>query len=128
MALAQQQADRNARATQQKMDDDEKRMAVAEANMERLLSKVNAETKNVERAIEELKQAQEDAQGGIDGKLSNLKTGGFSKQAALAGTMLFTLRSGIEVIASVGGDPTHIVPAIIQGGLAIVCLAAFLFL
>jgi hypothetical protein len=111
------------------MDDEEQRMAFAEANMVRLLSKVNSETKNVELAIEELKRVQIDAtQNTLDGKLSTLKTGGIQKQAALVGALLFTLRSSVETIALMGGDPTHVGPAIIQGGLAIVCLAIFLFL
>jgi hypothetical protein len=128
MALAREQADRNAKATQQKMDEDEQRMALAEANMERILGRVSSETRNVERAIEDLKRAQDAAQGGLDGKLSSLKSSGLVKQAALAGALLFTLRSGVETMALAGGDPTHVLPALIQGALAIACLAAFLFL
>lgn len=40
-----------------------------------------------------------------------------------------TLRLDVEkIVFLVGGDPTHIIPAIIQGGLTIVCLSAFLFI
>ena len=103
-------------------------MEVASSNMKKMLVKVNAETKAVEDAIEDLKQAQLASEGGIDGQLVNLKSGGLVKQAALAGGLLFTFRGGVEAIAFLAGDPSHALPALIQGALAIACIVAFVFL
>ena len=103
-------------------------MEIAQGNMKKMLTRVNAETKNVEVAIEDLKRAQEDTEGGIDTQLVDLKSGGLVKQAALAGALLFTFRSGAEAIGFVGGDPSHALPLLIQGALAILCIIGFIFL
>jgi len=103
-------------------------MEVAQGNMKRMLDKVNKETKAVEEAMEELKKAQAASEGGIEGQLSDLRSGGLVKQAALAGGLLFTLRSGVETIAFLAGDPSHVLPALVQGALAIACIVAFIFL
>jgi hypothetical protein len=128
MSLAKQSAERNARASQAKIEEDEQRLAMAETNMKKMLARVNQETRNVEEAIEDLKRAQEESEGGLDGTLSSLKSGGVVKQAALAGALLFTLRAGVDTIGFLGGDPSHAFPALLQGALAIVCIVAFVFL
>jgi hypothetical protein len=128
MSLAKQSAERNARASQAKIEEDEQRLAMAETNMKKMLARVNQETRNVEEAIEDLRRAQEESEGGLDGKLSSLKSGGVVKQAALAGALLFTLRAGVDTIGFLGGDPSHAFPALLQGALAIVCIVAFVFL
>mmetsp|Transcript_2391 Transcript_2391/g.4032 ORF Transcript_2391/g.4032 Transcript_2391/m.4032 type:complete len:129 (-) Transcript_2391:130-516(-) len=128
MALARETAERNAKASQAKIEEDEQRLAMAESNMKKMLSKVNEETRNVEAAIQDLQRAQEEADAGLDGQLSNLKSGGLVKQATLAGAVLFTMRSGVETIGFLGGDPSHTMPALIQGALAILCFVAFLVL
>jgi hypothetical protein len=110
------------------MDVEQERLAAAEATMRKLLEKVNKETKNVETAIEDLRKAQIDTEGGVDDKLMSLKSGGIVKQATLVGTLLFSLRSFVEGVAYLGGDTTHLLPATVQGAIAIVCLIAFLFL
>mmetsp|Transcript_11348 Transcript_11348/g.23496 ORF Transcript_11348/g.23496 Transcript_11348/m.23496 type:complete len:344 (+) Transcript_11348:165-1196(+) len=127
-ALAKEQAERNSAANLEKIEDTEKRMEVAQGNMKKMLKKVNAETKAVEDAIEDLKMAQAATEGGIDSQLVDLKSGGLIKQAALAGGLLFTLRSGAETIAFLAGDPSHAFPALIQGALAIACIIGFIFL
>ena len=125
MELAKETATRNAKKSQDRMDVEQERLAAAEANMRKLLEKVNQETKNVETAIEDLRQAQIDTEGGVDDQLMSLKSGGIVKQATLVGTLLFSLRSFVEAAAYLGGDSTHLMPAIIQGAIAIVCLIAF---
>lgn len=127
-ALAKEQAERNSKANLEKIEENEKRMEVAQSNMKKMLEKVNAETKAVEDAIEDLKRAQAATEGGIDSQLVSLKSGGLVKQAALAGGLLFTLRSGVEVIAFLAGDPSHVLPALIQGALAIAFFVGFVFL
>mgnify|MGYP003337499042 CR=1 FL=1 len=127
-SLARENAERNAKASQEKIKEDEQRMEVAQGNMRKMIIKVNEETRNVEKAMEELKRAQEESEGGIDGQLFNLKNGGLIKQATLAGGILFTFRSGAETIAFLAGDPSHALPALIQGALAIFCILGFIFL
>jgi hypothetical protein len=125
MELAKKTATRNAKQSQDRIDVEQERLAAAEANMRKLLEKVNQETKNVETAIADLRQAQLDTEGGVDDQLMSLKSGGIVKQATLVGTLLFSLRSFVEAAAYLGGDATHLMPAIIQGAIAIVCLIAF---
>jgi hypothetical protein len=125
MQLARESAERNAKKSATMIEQEEARLAVAESNMKKMLAKVNQETKNVEHAIEDLKRAQLESEGGLDGQLSNLKSGGLIKQASLAGALLFTLRAGVDTIGFVAGDPSHALPALVQGALAIVCIIAF---
>ena len=128
MALAKESAERNSKQSAEKIEEDQQRLAMAEANMRKYLDKVNEETKNVEAAIEELKRAQVESEGGIDSQLSTLKSGGIVKQATLVGTLLFGLRAAAETVAFLGGDASHLLPAIVQGAIAVVCFAAFIFL
>jgi hypothetical protein len=125
MSLARQNAERNAKASQTRIEEDEQRLALAEANMKNLLTKVNEETRNVEKAIADLKRAQEESEGGLDGQLSSLKSGGLVKQAALAGALLFTLRAGVDTVGFLGGDPSFAFPALLQAALAIICIVGF---
>ena len=96
--------------------------------MRKMLDRVNEETKNVEAAIEDLKKAQEESETGLENQLSGLKSGGIIKQATLVGTLLFSLRSAAETVAYLGGDTSHLMPAIIQAAIAVVCLIGFIFL
>lgn len=128
MALAVESAARNAKLSQDRIDDNQERLAAAEENMRKMLGKVNQETRNVEAAIEDLKRAQIDLEGGVDDKLMNLKSGGLAKQATLVGALLFAFRSIVEGFALVGGDDAHLIPAILQGAIAIACFVAFVVL
>lgn len=127
MALAKESAERNAKKSRDKISEDEERLAAAEDNMRKMLAKVNEETNNVELAIEDLKQVQADMDGGVDDKLNSLKSGGIVKQATLVGALLFTLRSGTDAILYIGGDASHLLPAMVQAGIALVCFVAFMF-
>jgi len=128
MALAKESATRNAKQSQDRLDGEQERLAAAERNMKKMLEKVNQETRNVEMAIEDLKKVQADMEGGVDDQLMSLKSGGIVKQATLVGTLLFSLRSFVEGVAYLAGDATHLMPALIQGAIAVVCLIAFIFL
>lgn len=128
MALAKSSAEKSAQETADKMEEDEKRLAIAQENMKAMLAKVNEETKNVQEAVEELQRAQEDIDSGVVGQLSSLKSGGLVKQATLVGTVLFTLRSAVDGLALLGGDQSHLMPAIVQAAIAVACLVAFIFL
>ena len=127
MELAQASATRNSKATEDKIREDEERLAAAESNMKKMLEKVNAETKNVEAAIADLKAAQQEIDGGMDSQLIDLKKGGLMKQATLVGTLLFSLRAVTDGIAFAAGDSSHLFPALVQSGIALICLAIFVF-
>jgi len=127
-ALVRESAERNSKASRAKIEQDEQRLAMAEANMKKMLERVNQESRNVEEAIQDLKRAQEESDGGFGGQLSSLRKGGLIKQATLVGALLFTMRSGIDTIGFVGGDPSHAFPALLQGALAIVFIVGFMVL
>jgi ribosomal protein S20 len=128
MALAKESAERNAKKSAGMTEENQQRLAMAETSMRKMLVSVNKETKNVEEAIEDLKQVQMDSEGGVDSQLIDLKSGGVVKQATLVGALLFSLRSVADGVAYMGGDATHLMPAEIQAAIAVACLVAFLFL
>ncbi|CAJ1959407.1 unnamed protein product [Cylindrotheca closterium] len=127
MALAESSAERNSQATQDRIREDEERLAAADANMKKMLAKVNVEAKNVEEAINDLRAAQQEIDGGMDSQLIDLKKGGLLKQSILVGALLFSLRAVSDGIAFASGDSTHLLPALIQGGIALLCLAILIF-
>jgi len=127
-SLAREAAEQNAQTAMDKIKEDELRLEMAQRNMKKMLNRVNDETKNVQLAIDDLKREQKETEGGLDSQLVDLKSGGLIKQATLAGGLLFTFRGGAELIGFLGGDPSHAIPALIQGALAILCIAAFIFL
>eukprot|EP00978_Attheya_sp_CCMP212_P000526 scaffold1048_cov59-Attheya_sp.AAC.8 len=104
---------------------DEMRLDEAEASVSRMIGKVDNETREVEKALKDLQEAQSALTADPLGQLSDLKQGGVVKQGALVGALLFAVRSITEAVAVVGdGGDAHILPAAIQGGLAL-ALAAF---
>jgi hypothetical protein len=102
------------------MGDEAERLASAEASMVKQLKRVNQETQEVERAVEDLKQAQADMDAD---PLLRLTLGNNAlKPAALAGVLLFSVRSVLDLIAMGGIDSeAHLTAALIQGGVALVC-------
>lgn len=95
--------------------------------MEAMLNRVNAETAEVERAVTDLKAASDEIDKNF---MLKLKRGGLPKQGALAGFLLFAVRSLVDSVAAVsgGGDESHLTAALIQGVIAMVCAAIFFFL
>jgi hypothetical protein len=120
---AKESAIKSAAKSQLAIQNDLQRMEQAENSMEKMIQKVNFETTQVEKAVQDLKKAQESYDSDPIMKMLN---GGIIKQSALAGAILFTLRSGTDTFLMLGGDSSHALPALIQGALAIVC-AAYLF-
>ena len=51
MALAKAQAERNAKQSQERIDEDQERLAMAERNMRKMLAKVNEETQIFHRLL-----------------------------------------------------------------------------
>ena len=102
------------------MNDEAQRLAAAEASMAKQLERVNKETKEVERAVEDLKRTQAEMDADPLLRLTSGKNP--LKPAALAGTLLFSVRSVLDLIAMGGADSeAHLTAALIQGGIALVC-------
>lgn len=121
--MAKASAQQNAANRMQLEAENEQRMQVAQESMENMLKKVSQEQKEVEKAVVDLKAAQEEL--GQD-PLYKLKSGGIVKQASLVGTALFFVRALTEVAAMAGPNgQVHTMPALIQGAIALVCAAYF---
>ena len=100
--------------------DTKERLASAEKSMEKQLSRVDKERAEVEKAVAELKKVQSDLEADPLSKLSSSAL----KPAALAGVLLFSVRSVLDAIAMSGGGidaDAHMTAALIQAGIALVC-------
>jgi hypothetical protein len=87
------------------------------------LERLNTNTAEVVAAVEDLKRVEAELDRDF---LYRLKNGGVAKQSALVGLVLFSVRSIVDSFAYFG-DETHLVPALVQGAIAILC-AAYYFL
>jgi hypothetical protein len=123
-AFAQKSSEKSAERAISATQVEKARMAQAEDSMVKMISRVNKESAEVERAVEELKEAQKDMSSD---PVMKLASGSILKQASLAGLILFTLRSGIDTVAMLGGDASHAFPALLQGAIALACAAYFAF-
>lgn len=121
--LAKASAGESAQTAVDNLEADAKRLSQAEKSMEAMLDRVNKETSEVAKAVEDLKAAQAEVDADF---LVKLKSGGIVKQSAFVGLVLFSLRSIFDTVASMG-DPSHMTPALIQGGIALACAALFFF-
>mmetsp|Transcript_9696 Transcript_9696/g.16032 ORF Transcript_9696/g.16032 Transcript_9696/m.16032 type:complete len:417 (+) Transcript_9696:111-1361(+) len=115
------------------IESEKQRLSEAEESVSRLIQTVAARTNEVQEAMEELERARNEAGdgsgGGIEKTALDLKQGGLIKQAALVGGLLFGSRAFTETIlvvgSSNGGD--HVVAAIAQAAIALVCAGYFFF-
>jgi hypothetical protein len=99
------------------------RLAQAESSMAAVLKRVGKETAQVEKAVEDLKSVQAKIE---NDPLIKLKSGGIVKQSALAGFVLFSVRSILDSIAAVGGNNEALLaPALVQAVIAMACAAYF---
>lgn len=109
------------------LDEDEARLRDAESSVARLVDKVKQETLEVERAVKELQQAQEQFGGDPLTKAADLKKAGIVKQGALVGAILFSFRSVGELLlvaqqqGGTGDVEGHSVAAAIQALIALAC-------
>jgi hypothetical protein len=105
------------------------RLQNAEKNMKTILERVDVETANLERAVGDLTDANTKLENDFIWKL---KKGGIPKQSALVGFLLLSTWSIYESIIAVTSssiDPeTHLYKSLIEGILAMVCVAAFFLL
>ena len=93
--------------------------------MEAMLKRVNKETAEVEKAVEDLKKARDEMDSDFASKLRN---GGIPKQAAFAGLLLFSFRSILDSLTALTGDGSTMTVALIQAAVAVVCAVVFFVL
>lgn len=121
--MAKASAEQSAQSRMDTESENERRMEQAQETMTKMLQKVSQETVEVEKAVRELEAAQRDI---AENSLVKLKGGGFVKQGALVGALLFGGRAIGEVLAMVGPNgELHTAPALIQGAIAVACAAYF---
>lgn len=109
------------------------RISEAEESVTRLIRKVARETEEVQKAMDGLELAKNQASGdggsgSIEDTALELKKGGVIKQAALVGSLLFGSRAITEtilVLSSPYGEE-HFLSAIAQALIALACAAYFL--
>jgi hypothetical protein len=136
-ALARESAERSSQNTIDGMTsaDETKQLRLqnAEQSMTKMLQNVNRETENVEAAMAALKDANQSIENDPFYRLK--QRGGIPKQLALVGFVLFSFRSITDTIAAVStiattipddGNPMTL--ALVQGGIAIACAAAYFLL
>jgi len=110
------------------LESERQRISEAEASVSRLIQKVAKETDEVQKAMDDLELAKNEASDGtIEDTALDLKQGGIIKQASLVGMLLLGSRAVTEtilVVSSPYGDQ-HFVPAILQAVIALACAAYF---
>lgn len=128
MKLARERAELGATNTVSSLAGEQDRMVNAQGVMENLVDKVKAENREVERALQDLKKAQEDMVNDPIMRLVNLKEEGIVKKSSLVAALLFSTRSIADAIAMFGPNPeAHATAAVVQFGLAILAGAYFFF-
>ena len=109
---------------------EEARLKAAEGSVSRLVNKVKEQTMEVEKAVEELKSAQENMMS--DDPLfqaADLKKAGLVRQSAVVGAILFSFRTAGELFFVTQGTDVegHGASAAIQGLIALACGAYLVF-
>ncbi|CAB9501605.1 expressed unknown protein [Seminavis robusta] len=120
--LARISAEQRSKVAMDNSQDEEtaKRLAAAEASMQKQLGRVNQERAEVEQAVADLQKVKEE----LDAEAS----GNVIKPAALAGVLLFSVRSLLDFVAMGGIDSeAHLTAALIQGAIALACGAYLVF-
>lgn len=92
--------------------------------MQSMLNRVNQETAQVEKAVEELREAQRRLDSSF---LSKLQRGGLPKQSALVGLLLFSIRSIMDTVTAFSNE-SYLEAALLQGGIALLCAVAYVLL
>ena len=118
-----------ARQQEISLDDPQmKRLAEAQESAAQLIKKVAEEKESVQKAMDDLERVKREASmNSLEDNFLSLKKGGIAKQAAFVAMALLGSRAVTETIlvvgSSNGGD--HIMPAILQGTVALACGAYF---
>lgn len=113
---------------------EKQRISEADESVSRMIRAVASRTDDVQKAMEELELAKNQASGGKGGSGSieetalTLKKGGIIKQASLVGGLLFGSRAFTETILVLNSQygEEHFIPALAQLFIALACATYFL--
>ena len=113
---------------------EKQRISEADESVSRMIRAVESRTHDVQKAMEELELAKNQASGGkgrsgsIEETALTLKKGGIIKQASLVGGLLFGSRAFTETILVLNSPygEEHFLPALSQLFIALTCAAYFL--
>ena len=121
--LANAQAGVKAKKAGASVQEDAQRLMNAERSMQTQLGRVAREAEEVEKAAVILRAAQTELDQNF---VVKLRKGGLPKQGALAGFVLFSVRSIIDTTTAIASDDsTMLTMALAQGAIAIVCAVIF---
>lgn len=109
------------------MKEDQERLKQAEESKARLVERVREDNEEVQKAMKALEAAQAELSEDPLMGVVNLKNGGIVKQAALVGTVLFSVRAFSDGLLVVTGNTSHAAAAGIQALIAAACAAYFFF-
>jgi hypothetical protein len=87
-----------------------------------MIDKVNRESGEVAKAVQELQAVQSQLDSDF---LYKLKSGGLVKQLSFVGFVLFSLRSIADTVATLSSPGADLTVALVQGGIALVCAIIF---
>jgi len=114
----------SSRKRSQALEEEEARLKAAAGSVSRLVDKVKEETMEVQKAVAELKDAQEKMGDDPLSQAADLKKAGIVRQSALVGALLFSFRSIGELLAvaqGTGDVEGHGAAAAIQAFIALAC-------
>jgi hypothetical protein len=90
-----------------------------------MIDKVNRESSEVAKAVQQLQAVQSQLENDF---LYKLKSGGLVKQLSFVGFVLFSLRSIADTVATLSSPGADLTVALIQGVIALVCALVFFLL
>mmetsp|Transcript_9664 Transcript_9664/g.21761 ORF Transcript_9664/g.21761 Transcript_9664/m.21761 type:complete len:362 (-) Transcript_9664:81-1166(-) len=125
-SYAKQSAESSAQEAADVSSENAERLATAEASMAAMLNRVSNEAAQVEKAAQDLRDAQAELDKDI---IMRLRNGGLPKQLSFVGLLLFSLRSIADSLSAISSDDKSLLAtALVQGGIALVCAVAFFLL
>jgi hypothetical protein len=118
-------ADQSAQEAVDQLSADAIRLENAESNMRGMIDKVNRESSEVAKAVQQLQAVQSQLENDF---LYKLKSGGLVKQLSFVGFVLFSFRSIADTVATLSSPGADLTVALIQGVIALVCALVFFLL
>jgi len=112
-----------------RLAEDAERLAEAEGSVTSLITKVNREAEEVEKAIKELDEAKSKLKDDSLLQVADFRNLNVVKQGTIAGFLLFTIRAATDLVQIGGVDgEAHAALAAGQAGIAVVCAILFFVL
>jgi hypothetical protein len=110
-----------------RIKEDQERLEAAEGSVNSLLGNVSKESRQVAQAMSDLEAAQQTVQADKLMQLADFRNLGVVKQGTVVGALLFFVRAFTELLQA-AGDTSHLSAAVLQFGIAGLCVALFFIL